>query len=1575
MADLASLYIKVDSKGVVTASKDLDNLTGKSKGAEKATESVTRSFSKLQAVVVALASSYALLKMAQYIKDAALLAARYETLGVVMRVVGNNAGYTGAQMEKFARGLQKSGIAMVESRNTLARMIQAQIDLTNSQKLARIAQDAAVIGNLNSSEAFEHMIYGLQTGMPRILRTIGLNVDFNASVKALAVSLGIKKDALSKAQIMQGRVNAVMKAGVLITGTYEAAMGTAGKKLTSFTRYVEDFKVKMGEAFGPATVMLVDAATEAMKEFQDEISRPEAQKALRDLSSQLATTIIQLGQDLPKAIKSTTNVIADIQTIYNSLPPGVVGAAGAGLIGRILFGGWGPAKIVAGLYLINEGMSSIGSGLGDIVKSYKESVLYFGKAWDEIIGKTVKGLEFYKISMDKFLSQYEKMQEMLAKGTPIRLDFALEDPDKYFGKMKAELLAWEKEGFESIKKWYKSIETLAQENLDSMIEIEDQETRMFEENLAYRFIVQKQYYKDIETAAQEARDFEEEMEDEALRMAREAADYKKELANEATDYINKLAEAASYYKDLIGFEETYHDKMLELIEAEAEARAKATGDDVAAAKWAAQEKGRLEQKLFEDKTKYIDEGFSALASSFSDIASLYDKGSDAAKKWEEASKAMEIAQRAVAVVNAVATIANQGLGDPYTAFARIAAMVAVMGALLASIGESVGGGGGASTVPVLPKSTVLGAEAGTGSESVQNVYDLLKDNNAEECNALRDIYNEIQDLNQNITGLVTSMIKGVGGTFGTIDTQVGEWVGKAEGIFNKFLNSIHREILGFMDIFRGITDWVNNLIGGWLGDIFGGGGYTELLRAGIEFRDIDFGKILEGFAIEAFAYAKMHEHEEGGLFHSDKDRYWTEYKDIDEDVIRLLTQIFKNIGDSFVSLAEGLGADVQAIYDYVIPLTQLDLTGMNAEEINEAVTGFFSSLTDTMAEDLFGDIIKQYQEVGEGLFETAIRLVMQKEIILEALKMTGRAFEGTAQEAVDFSQALIEIAGDFEVLMDAFTAYHDAFFTDAEKQIQLYEKLTEAFGDLDLDLPDTRQGFRSLVEGLDLTTESGMETYVALLKLAEASGIYYDTLEDNLQAIVDAQRKPQAIIAERELTDYQRQIQATEEWRDAQLAAWSELEDYMDSTEYLQGIANILKAFGYLLEDIEDQITQTIINIENDLNKQLAQLTMSPEEYQQYLIESQYQATIAQLIALEEETGRDLLALIDLARQLRDVELEALEEQKKALEEQKKAAEAAEAAAERQREYARWDAANALYFKVLAEAADTTEARKSLRAIDDKYQNVIDRFADLGIYLWDYISHVWTEEEKKVFEALNLIRDREIEALRQSILDSQQRLIDMWGDAAQQIEDQINEMKLTSASPEDAQQRMALLKTQIQTMTGGDLAAYIASFETPEEKIAAMNKIREMWAEYLKMAQGVYQRPSDEYQAIYDKVLKQLELMKDIAIEYQSQEQLLMDQLIVLTDIRDLIALFEGLGSYQSGTDYVPKTGLYELHVGEQVIPVKQRNYDGPQVSFTVNVAGSGKPKETAKEIRKEMESFMISGIGRKLVQNTARGH
>jgi hypothetical protein len=133
---------------------------------------------------------------------------------------------------------------------------------------------------------------------------------------------------------------------------------------------------------------------------------------------------------------------------------------------------------------------------------------------------------------------------------------------------------------------------------------------------------------------------------------------------------------------------------------------------------------------------------------------------------------MEVAQRAVAVVNAVATIANQGLGDPYTAFARIAAMAAAMGALLATIGESVGGtSASSSTSSSTYKSTALGSSE--SSQSIANSYALLEDTYSMEYDKLSGILAEIKSLNQNIYGLVANVVR--------YGSDTGKWSSSAFG--------------------------------------------------------------------------------------------------------------------------------------------------------------------------------------------------------------------------------------------------------------------------------------------------------------------------------------------------------------------------------------------------------------------------------------------------------------------------------------------------------------------------------------------------------------------------------------------------------------------------------------------------------------------------------------------------------------------------------------------------------------------------------------------------------------------------
>ena len=257
-ADIISLNLAVNSDDVTTANQRLDQMPAAAGRAEGATTLLSSSFNNLKKYIEAAAAALALMKLAEYAKDTLLLAARYETLGVVINVIGKTAGYTATQMSEFQKGLQKTGISAIEARAGLALMGQANIDFVNSSKLARIAQDAAVIGNINSSEAFNRMMTGLATGQSIILHHLGLMTNFEQAYLDAAHAMGKTTNDLTEVEKGMIRANETIRAGAGIAGSYEAAMGTVGKQLTSMPRYIQDFMVQIG---GMGQGVLLDGVT------------------------------------------------------------------------------------------------------------------------------------------------------------------------------------------------------------------------------------------------------------------------------------------------------------------------------------------------------------------------------------------------------------------------------------------------------------------------------------------------------------------------------------------------------------------------------------------------------------------------------------------------------------------------------------------------------------------------------------------------------------------------------------------------------------------------------------------------------------------------------------------------------------------------------------------------------------------------------------------------------------------------------------------------------------------------------------------------------------------------------------------------------------------------------------------------------------------------------------------------------------------------------------------------------------------------------------------------------------------
>ena len=275
-----------------------------------------------------------------YIKDAALLNARYEELGIVMKVVGSNVGYTSTQMENAALGMQKLGITMIESRNATIQLAQAQIPLAYAEKLADAARNTAVIGMTNTSDAMQRMIYGIKSGQTEVLRTLGLNVNFEASYKKLAAQLGVTTEQLTEQEKVLVRANATTEEASRASGAYEAAMTSASKQLRSMARYTEDLKVIRGEVFNEALVIAVDAYTDSLKDANAETRRLSDNKKLQEWGRDLVTTFAWIGDIIIGAVDGIASSVELMATATMRSLNGIRNAA------LMAFPG---AKIVAGL--------------------------------------------------------------------------------------------------------------------------------------------------------------------------------------------------------------------------------------------------------------------------------------------------------------------------------------------------------------------------------------------------------------------------------------------------------------------------------------------------------------------------------------------------------------------------------------------------------------------------------------------------------------------------------------------------------------------------------------------------------------------------------------------------------------------------------------------------------------------------------------------------------------------------------------------------------------------------------------------------------------------------------------------------------------------------------------------------------------------------------------------------------------------------------------------------------------------------------------------------------------------------
>ncbi len=199
------------------------------------------------------------------LKSAAELAARIETLGVVLNRTAKNAGVSTFALQTQVQQVKSLGITTQEATETVLQLVRANIDLSKSTELARAAQNLAVAAGENSSQTLGRLMAVIQTGNAELLRQVGIVTTAQQAYNDYGKTIGIAGNKLDEHQKKQALLTLILEKAKMEAGAYEEAMSTAGKQLTSFARYTEEAEAALGKALIPTLGLAIETATNFLK--------------------------------------------------------------------------------------------------------------------------------------------------------------------------------------------------------------------------------------------------------------------------------------------------------------------------------------------------------------------------------------------------------------------------------------------------------------------------------------------------------------------------------------------------------------------------------------------------------------------------------------------------------------------------------------------------------------------------------------------------------------------------------------------------------------------------------------------------------------------------------------------------------------------------------------------------------------------------------------------------------------------------------------------------------------------------------------------------------------------------------------------------------------------------------------------------------------------------------------------------------------------------------------------------------------------------------------------------------------
>ncbi|WP_225784258.1 tape measure protein [Xenophilus sp. Marseille-Q4582] len=516
--------------------------------------------------------------------------------------------------------------------------------------------------------------------------------------------------------------------------------------------------------------------------------------------------------------------------------------------------------------------------------------------------------------------------------------------------------------------------------------------------------------------------------------------------------------------------------------------------------------------------------------------SFFEEQSSGYKTLQVVSATFHAAELAMTVQKlvpqAISAVLGQGQGDPYSAFARMAAMAAFVASLGVSLGGGGGGGGGGGYTGIKSggTGTVLGME-GQQSESLGNAIDILADNSKIELAYTQKMLSELTKVREGIQGLAGTastdfFIRGfAGASFGDafLDSGIGFFPGQTvadiieKGVQGMGFNLIFDK--GAQAMWRNLDEEFTTGVGRVLANV------AETVYTAADALGLNDAALQERMLSLIPTLGDTSTYMQNGMFGMQGGGLVSLKDMTGEEIQKELEAIFSAVGDQMAAAALPALRPFQAIgegmFETLIKVTTgietaeyaLEKFGLRAIDYTDIVRKQGDVAVEIMRQTIMGAeqelAMYRYGTAGSivssmtpqsglsSIIETFVGDASELEDLYASLLDVRSAMKSVGLQALDLSRDMIRGAGGLENLQSGFDSYFENFFSEQEQLEAKTARLTEEFQRIGIAMPVGVQGFRSLVESIDTGTEAGQYLTGQLMGVADA---FYEVASASGQA-------------------------------------------------------------------------------------------------------------------------------------------------------------------------------------------------------------------------------------------------------------------------------------------------------------------------------------------------------------------------------------------------------------------------------------------------------------------------------------------